>query len=343
MSLGNFIKMRIRKAGGHDVEAVAQILCEAARWLERSGIPMWRDDELSPDRIASDVESGLFFIAEVDTEPAGVVKFQLEDGQFWPDVPAGESAFVHRLAVRRRFAGGQVSSALLTWAVGRAGSLGKRYLRLDCEASRAKLRAFYERLGFVHHSDRQVGPYFVARYEYCIDRDPESRMSFSFDPAVPTDAPILAALHTAAAEDLTRRYGQGPWSMKTSEKGVLQAMRTSQVFVARQGRELAGTLRLTTTKPWAIDINYFSPCRRPLYLLSMAIVPQWQRAGLGRRCLEEAKRVARNWLADALRLDAYDADAGAGPFYSRCGFREVGRNTYRGVPLIYFESLLTPD
>ena len=128
--------------------------------------------------------------------------------------------------------------------------------------------------------------------------------------------------------------------MQTSEKGVLQAMRSSQVFVARVGPELTGTLRLTTTKPWAIDIHYFSPRRKPLYLLSMAVAPQWQRQGLGRRCLEEAKRVARCWLADALRLDAYDADAGAGPFYARCGFREVGRNIYRGVPLIYFESLL---
>jgi len=117
-------------------------------------------------------------------------------------------------------------------------------------------------------------------------------------------------------------------------------MRTSQVFVARVGPELTGTLRLTTTKPWAIDIHYFSPCRKPLYLLSMAIAPQWQRQGLGRRCLDEARCIGRSWLADALRLDAYNADAGAGPFYESCGFREVGRNTYRAVPLIYFETLL---
>jgi hypothetical protein len=50
--------------------------------------------------------------------------------------------------------------------------------------------------------------------------------------------------------------------------------------------------------------------------------------------------VARAWPSDALRLDAYDHAAGAGPFYATCGFREVGRVTYRGVPLIYFELLL---
>ena len=167
-------------------------------------------------------------------------------------------------------------------------------------------------------------------------------MNFTFSPANQADAPALAALHTSAAEDLTRRYGKGPWSMNTSEKGVLHAMGTSQVYVARDGAELVGTLRLTTTKPWAIDIKYFAPAGRPIYLLSMAVAPNRQRQGVGRRCLEEAKRLARSWPADCLRLDAYDADAGAGPFYARCGFKEVGRNTYRAVPLIYFEALLNP-
>ncbi len=86
----------------------------------------------------------------------------------WPDVPSGESAFIHRLAVRRAFAGGAVSTALLNWAIERARKLDKKFLRLDCEASRSRLRAVYERFGFRHHSDRKVGPYRVARYEFSL-------------------------------------------------------------------------------------------------------------------------------------------------------------------------------
>lgn len=62
--------------------------------------------------------------------------------------------------------------ALMRWAVERAAALGRRYVRLDCEASRLRLRAVYERFGFRHHSDRQVGPYFVARYEYVVPLPP---------------------------------------------------------------------------------------------------------------------------------------------------------------------------
>src|SRR5271168_3848712 len=143
------------------------------------------------------------------------------------------------------------------------------------------------------------------------------------------DAAALAALHTAVAEDLTRLHGRGTWSSRTSEKGVLFAMRTSRVFVAREGAEIVATLRLTTKKPWAIDTSYFSPCSRPLYLVGMAVTPSRQRQGLGRKCLEDATRIARDWPADAVRLDAFDAEAGAGGFYARCGWAEVGRTSYR--------------
>ena len=54
-------------------------------------------------------------------------------------------------------------------------------------------------------------------------------------------------------------------------------------------------------------------------------------------CLDAAKKIAIRWPSDAIRLDAYDGGPGAGNFYRKCGFREVGRATYRDVPLIYFE------
>jgi hypothetical protein len=50
--------------------------------------------------------------------------------------------------------------------------------------------------------------------------------------------------------------------------------------------------------------------------------------------------LARAWPADAIRLDAYDGPAGAGPFYVKCGYRPTGRVTYRGTALVYFEQLL---
>ncbi len=158
----------IRQALADDAHLVSDILLEAALWLQRQSAPMWRDDEVVPERISGDISAGLFFLAESAGEAIGTLKFQSSDLVFWPDVPTDESAFIHRIAVRRRFSGGTVSSALLGWAAERAHALGRRYLRLDCEATRPRLRAVYERFGFRHHSDRQVGPYFVSRYELLL-------------------------------------------------------------------------------------------------------------------------------------------------------------------------------
>jgi ribosomal protein S18 acetylase RimI-like enzyme len=169
--------------------------------------------------------------------------------------------------------------------------------------------------------------------------------AFHLHLAAPEDAPAIAALRTAVAEDLTRRYGKGHWSSVASERGVLAAMRSSQVFLARAGSAVIATLRLGTKKPWAIDTSYFTPCKTPLYLTDMAVAPERQRQGIGRLCVAEMRRIAMARMtrpADAIRLDAYDAAAGAGGFYHQCGFREVGRVVYRGTPLIYFEMLARP-
>jgi hypothetical protein len=96
---------------------------------------------------------------------------------------------------------------------------------------------------------------------------------FGLKPATTDDADQLATLHTAVAAQLTQKYGKGPWSSKTTEKGVLYALRTSRVLVARERAEIVGTLQLTTKKPWAIDTSYFSECRKPLYLVGMAVAP----------------------------------------------------------------------
>jgi ribosomal protein S18 acetylase RimI-like enzyme len=171
----------------------------------------------------------------------------------------------------------------------------------------------------------------------CIVLEYRDVMKLSFSIARQPEAPILAALHTAVAADLTLRYGDGPWSGKTTEKGVLFGMRHSQVVVARKGKSIVGTMRLAAKKPWAIDVSYFTPVKKAIYLTHMAVAPSLQRRGVGRALLKEAVKRARAWPADAIRLDAFDAEAGAGGFYVKCGFRECGRRTYRGAPLTYFE------
>jgi GNAT superfamily N-acetyltransferase len=160
-----------------------------------------------------------------------------------------------------------------------------------------------------------------------------------FDRATAADAAAIAGVRAAAAEQLTREFGHGHWSSITNEPAVLRDLKASTVLVARDRGKIIATLTLQTKKPWAIDLAYFTPCKKVLYLINMAVHPRRQRRGLGRALMTEALRVAREVNANAIRLDAYAAAAGAGEFYRRCGYRQAGTKTYRGVPLVYFECM----
>jgi len=101
------------------------MLREAAQWVDALGVVMWEEGELDRSRIDTEVAAGLFVVAEAGHEVAGAIRFQLEDPVFWPDLPPGRSAFVHRLVVRRAFKGRGVSQALLAWAVNHAREEGR--------------------------------------------------------------------------------------------------------------------------------------------------------------------------------------------------------------------------
>src|SRR4029078_9488163 len=131
----------LRQAPSADADAIVETLAEAARWVEElDGTIMWVEGELEQERVRAEADAAMFVVGEVDGLVASAMRFQLKDRLFWPDLDGADSAFVHRLAVRRAFAGQGISTALLEWSVDRARTLGKGYLRLDCDAERSRLR-----------------------------------------------------------------------------------------------------------------------------------------------------------------------------------------------------------
>ena len=161
-----------------------------------------------------------------------------------------------------------------------------------------------------------------------------------FRDATIADVPVIAGLHNATAGALTARFGAGHWSSLVTERGAELAQRHARVRVGRSGKRILTVVRLAKKKPWAIDVSYFTPVKRPLYLTGLAVSVAHQGEGLGRLAIEDAFNIARTWPADAIRLDAYDSPAGAGDFYVKCGFKERGRVVYKGDPLVYYELLL---
>jgi GNAT superfamily N-acetyltransferase len=165
-------------------------------------------------------------------------------------------------------------------------------------------------------------------------------MPLSFRFATVADIPELVTLRLAVDADQERRFGRERWWTTISEKSVARGLKSSRVLVAHQQRKIIGTIRMETKKPWAIDLRYFTPVCKAVYLHDVDVAPDRQRSGIGRALVERAKTVARQWPVEAIRVDTYDGPAGAESFYRKCGFAEVGRAVYRGVPLVYLECVL---
>ena len=155
----------IRQAQPHEAGLVAHVLGAAAAKIRDRGEIIWDPPEVSETAVEADVRAGMYYIASDGEGPVGVYRFQLADPHFWPEIPEGTSAYVHKLAVYPHKQGGSVARALLAHARELARQLGRQYLRLDTVTGKPGLRAVYEGFGFRHHSEKTLDGLVFDRFE----------------------------------------------------------------------------------------------------------------------------------------------------------------------------------
>jgi protein-tyrosine phosphatase len=150
-----------------DFETVLAILVEAAEWMGSIGLRQWFPELFTVhlrDKIAQEVASGDVFLARLEGQVVGTMTLQWADEFVWgPREP--DAGYVHRLAVRRAFAGRRIGARMLHLAAERCAAAGKSYLRLDTMSTNLRLRAYYEGLGFEFRGINPVPVWQPAMYE----------------------------------------------------------------------------------------------------------------------------------------------------------------------------------
>jgi ribosomal protein S18 acetylase RimI-like enzyme len=155
--------LEVVRATESDVDEVLDLLAEAAAWLRERSIEQW-PPRFPREQIAASVARGETYLARSGDVTAATIALQWDDSFFWGE-RSPDAGYVHRVAVRRPFAGRGLGVELLDWADGRIAARGRRYLRLDCKAENPRLRAYYERLGFEHRGDVERGTWRASLYE----------------------------------------------------------------------------------------------------------------------------------------------------------------------------------
>jgi ribosomal protein S18 acetylase RimI-like enzyme len=150
---------QIRPAAPGDAQSILDVSDEAAAWLVEHGMSeQWGPEPPSSEpsfvaRVSSWIKDGEAVVA---TDANGDVQGYAVTGRFPPpymDPVVAERAiedayYVYTVASRMRLQSRGAGRSLLMWALDQARTLGVTYLRLDCWAENAQLRAYYQEFGF---------------------------------------------------------------------------------------------------------------------------------------------------------------------------------------------------
>ena len=159
----------IKQATGNDIPLLESILLDTVNWTKEMGQPMWSASDVKWESLSNHYQTGDFYIAYSNGKPSGCMAIVDHDPFFWPDVKKGESLFIHKLSVIQSARKTGVADTLIDFFKEQGTIRGVKTLRLDTHALRPKLRAFYERHGFVFvHVKVFNGDRHTAFYIYTL-------------------------------------------------------------------------------------------------------------------------------------------------------------------------------
>lgn len=141
----------IKQADENDIIAIEGILIDALIWMKKNKLQnQWNEDNIKWNYLSKDYKINDFYIDYQNGVPAACVAITDLDLKYWTEIPKGKSMFIHKLAVKREFAGKGISKELITFAKNISLKKDIDSLRLDCNLQRNKLRMLYENEGFIY-------------------------------------------------------------------------------------------------------------------------------------------------------------------------------------------------
>jgi ribosomal protein S18 acetylase RimI-like enzyme len=144
--------LSVRPATTGDFDTLLKLQDEVAVDLLSRGIK-WNPGAVTRDHLYEWVQEGALMVGTFEDQVVGAIAIRSADrGNHWPK---GDLAgYIHDLMVSPEHKGNHLGRQLLYWAERYTKGRGRLWIRLDCEASNARLCRYYEEVGF-----RRVGEF----------------------------------------------------------------------------------------------------------------------------------------------------------------------------------------
>ncbi|WP_456284332.1 GNAT family N-acetyltransferase [Microbacterium sp. JZ101] len=148
----------LRPAQTDDAPAILALRDALARWHLSRGIRQWTPGQVPLTEIQAQIAAGQWHVLDDRDEIEATVRVLDDDPLFWPDAEGDDAGYIHGLMVARSRAGEGLGGRVLAFAEGMIRSRGWAAARLDCVASNADLRSYYEGRGYVFQGIREFPP-----------------------------------------------------------------------------------------------------------------------------------------------------------------------------------------
>ncbi len=130
------------------VDEAIKVIREVTKWLIDIEKPLWKLEDITKEKLLRDSKEEEFHVMKVDNDVAGAMILKWNDPFFWPNIKQGQSGFIHKLSVRRKYSGTGISEKMIEYAAEECRRRNVDFLRLDCAGDRKELCSFYEKIGF---------------------------------------------------------------------------------------------------------------------------------------------------------------------------------------------------
>lgn len=161
----------IRQATKNDIDALEQIYRNRVRYNDAHGTHQWSETDVTWNTLSKTYRMEDFYVIEEAGELCAAVCFVDYDPVYWPQMKPKESYYLHKICVDPKHRGKGYADALIEFFKAEGKRLQYSDVRLDVRAQKTKLRAMYERHGFVLVEQRKIfEEYETALYAYTFDK-----------------------------------------------------------------------------------------------------------------------------------------------------------------------------
>jgi GNAT superfamily N-acetyltransferase len=158
-------RLEFARIQADELETFSSLICRVAQVFEDRGQKLWDQAWLQPQVLLEKYGLETMYLGRLNSEPVATFVLLETDPEFWPDILEGESLFIHKVAVAQAWKGHNFSQQILDFAVAQVLERGKKFLRLDTDATRPALCDLYERYGFIRVGRRLIKDFDYALYE----------------------------------------------------------------------------------------------------------------------------------------------------------------------------------